>query len=134
MPSELIFIFLVSMVFFVSLDDLKFHRISNISILSIALILSFDLRAVSLGNTVLALLICWLVGIFLKVGMGDLKLLSVLILLQGQILLRSEMLILFSLVSALSLLIHFLTVKRFSGDIALAPGILIPFTYLYSGF
>lgn len=79
----------------------------------------------------LSLLLIWIVGIFSKVGMGDLKLLTVLLLLQGEILLRPITLTIGALVITIMIAIHLIVNKSLKGDIALAPAILIPFTLAY---
>jgi hypothetical protein len=63
--------------------------------------------------------------------MGDLKLLTALLLLQGEILLRSITLTIGVLVITFMIAIHFIVNKSLKGDIALAPAILIPFTMAY---
>ena len=87
---------------------------------------SLDLQIASLS-----LLLIWIAGIFSKVGMGDLKLLTVLLLLQGEILLRPITLTIGALVITIMIAIHLIVNKSLKGDIALAPAILIPFTLAY---
>lgn len=77
------------------------------------------------------LLLIWILGVFSKVGMGDLKLLTVLLLLQGELLLRPITLTIGALVITFMIAIHLIINKSLKGDIALAPAIMIPFTMAY---
>jgi hypothetical protein len=125
---------LVLITAFISIIDLRFHRIPNISLLFLTLPLLVDTNVLPFREILLGLLIFWGFGLLFKVGMGDLKLLTILIFLQAEILWSSQMLLLFALVATFSLVIHLIIKRNFSGEIALAPAILIPFTLLYLVF
>ncbi len=75
--------------------------------------------------------ILWILGLLAKIGPGDLKLLSLLIIMQGEIILDSLMWIFFLSIAAISFLIHILARRSWQGEIPLAPAIVIPFTALY---
>jgi Flp pilus assembly protein protease CpaA len=80
------------------------------------------------------LITLWILGLLTKIGPGDLKLLTILIIMQGEIILDSLMWILFLGIAAISLLIHILQRRSWQGEIPLAPAIVIPFTALYLSF
>ena len=86
------------------------------------------------GVIVLLMAILWFLGLLAKVGPGDLKLLTVLIVMQGDIILNPLMWILFLLTSTISVLIHILLNRSVQGEIPLGPAIVIPFTALYLSF
>jgi len=110
---------------------MRFHRIPNFSILGLAIVLIYPNNSLNLVMTSFSLLIIWIIGISSKVGMGDLKLLTILLVLQGGILLRPIALTIGALVITLMIAIHLIVNKSLKGDIALAPAILIPFTVAY---
>lgn len=122
---------LIMFTLYISSIDLKFHRIPNISLLWLIIVLINPMNHLGLHVTLLALFLLWIIGLTSKVGMGDLKLLTVLLVLQGEILLRPISLIAFFFVTTLMIAFHCVMNKSLRGDIALAPAILIPFTVAY---
>jgi hypothetical protein len=86
---------------------------------------------ISLVPMLFLILTLWVLGLLAKIGPGDLKLLTILIIMQGEIILDSLMWILFLGIAAISLLIHILQRRSWQGEIPLAPAIVIPFTALY---
>jgi hypothetical protein len=92
------------------------------------------MNQIPLEMMALVLLLIWGAGLLARIGMGDLKLLTILTTLQGQILVNPMAWIFFSALAALSILIHIGVRRSLQGDIALAPAILIPFTSLYLAF
>ena len=89
---------------------------------------------VSLTMNVIILTSIWLVGVLAKMGMGDLKLLTILAILQGEILMNPISWILFTAIALLSIITHILVRRTIRGEIPLAPAILIPFTGFYLSF
>jgi hypothetical protein len=89
---------------------------------------------ISLVPMLFLILTLWVLGLLAKIGPGDLKLLTILIIMQGEIILDSLMWILFLGISAISFLIHILERRSWQGEIPLAPAIVIPFTALYLSF
>ena len=126
-PSVLI----IGLALYICVIDIRCHRIPNASILGMTIVLIYPNHSLDLPIASLSLLLIWIVGIFSKVGMGDLKLLTVLLLLQGEILLRPITLTIGALVIIIMIAIHLIVKKSLKGDIALAPAILIPFTLAY---
>jgi Flp pilus assembly protein protease CpaA len=131
MPQTLASAFLVGLTLYICVIDIRFHRIPNSSILGLVIVLIYPNNALNLVMTSFTLLIIWIIGISSKVGMGDLKLLTILLVLQGGILLRPITLTIGALVITLMIAIHLIVNKSLKGDIALAPAILIPFTVAY---
>jgi Flp pilus assembly protein protease CpaA len=76
----------------------------------------------------------WFVGLLGKIGMGDLKLLTILMVLQGQILLNPIYWISFTSIALISITLHILLRRTIRGEIPLAPSILLPFSALYLSF
>lgn len=133
MLNQLISFSLIVLTIYISLFDFKFHRILNKSLLLLIFILSFSINPPPLKYLFLVVTVLWLFGIPARLGMGDLKMMTILIALQGQIILTSHWSILFALIAGISVLAHIARNKSFSGEIALAPAILIPFTAIYLG-
>jgi hypothetical protein len=92
------------------------------------------MHQISAVKIVLTLIFIWILGIFSKVGMGDLKLLTILIVLQGEVVIDSRTWTLFTVITLASVVIHRLVERSLKGDIPLAPAILVPFTALYLTF
>lgn len=116
---------------FICLSDIRWHRVPNLALLIISLTLVFSLNSLSLGMTSLILILIWSAGLMAKIGMGDLKLLTILTIFQGETVIDSMMWILTLAITAISLLIHLLRRRSLAGDIPLAPAIVIPFIALY---
>jgi len=131
MPEVIASLLLIGLTLYICVIDLRFHRIPNDSIVGITIVLIYPINPLNLQIASFSLLLIWLIGITSKVGMGDLKLLTVLLVLQGEILLRPISLAVSALVITLMIGIHLAVNKSLKGDIALAPAILIPFTVAY---
>ena len=83
---------------------------------------------------VLILIFMWILGLFSKVGMGDLKLLTILVVLQGEVVIDSRTWTLFTVITLASIIIHRVIERSLKGDIPLAPAILVPFVSIYLSF
>ncbi len=125
---------LIVMTTYISISDIKFHRIPNTSLLILTLTLLYSTHTISMTSTLIILSSIWLAGLLAKMGMGDLKLLTILLILQGQILINPIFLILFAAIALLSIIFHMLARGTMRGEIPLAPAILIPFTSIYLSF
>lgn len=125
---------LIVMTTYISISDIKFHRIPNTSLLTLTLTLLYSTHTISATSTLIILFSIWLAGLLAKIGMGDLKLLTTLLILQGQILINPIFLILFAAIALLSIIFHMLARGTMRGEIPLAPAILIPFTGIYLSF
>ena len=131
MPQNLASVLLIGLALYICAMDIRCHRIPNASILGMTIVLIYPNHSLDLPLASFSLLLIWILGIFSKAGMGDLKLLTVLLLLQGEILLRPITLKIGALVITFMIAIHLIVNKTLKGDIALAPAILIPFTMAY---
>jgi Flp pilus assembly protein protease CpaA len=113
---------------YISIKDYRTHRIANSSILLLALLLYFfgtgEVRLLWLFSFVLISVLS--VGV-LKVGGGDIKLIGVLIAFaQADISLMNYLWGSLSCIAILVLL-HRVSANKWSGNIALAPAICVPF-------
>ena len=127
-------LFLIGIALYILISDIRFHRIPNISLLFLTIALLYSMHQIAAVKIVLILISMWILGIFSKVGMGDLKLLTILILLQGEVVIDSRTWILFSVCTVLSIIFHRLVERSLKGEIPLAPAILVPFVSLYRTF
>ena len=125
---------LIVMTAYISISDIKFHRIPNTSLLILTLTLLYSTHTISATSTLIILFSIWLAGLLAKMGMGDLKLLTILLILQGQILINPIFWILFAAIALLSIIFHMMARGTIRGEIPLAPAILIPFTGIYLSF
>lgn len=127
-------VMLIMMTGYISIIDIKFHRIPNTSLLVMILTLLYSTRTIPMTSNLIILFSIWLVGLVGKIGMGDLKLLTILLILQGQILINPIFCIFFAAIALLSIIFHMLARGTMRGEIPLAPAILIPFTGIYLSF
>lgn len=127
-------LFLIGITLYILISDIRFHRIPNISLLFLIIALLYSMHQIAAVKIVLILISMWILGIFSKVGMGDLKLLTILILLQGEVVIDSRTWILFSVCTVLSIIFHRLVERSLKGEIPLAPAILVPFVSVYLTF
>lgn len=127
-------LFLIGITLYISISDIRFHRIPNISLLFLIIALLYSMHQISAVKIVLILNFIWILGIFSKVGMGDLKLLTILVVLQGEVVIDSRTWTLFTVITLASIIIHRLVEKSLKGDIPLAPAILVPFVSIYLSF
>lgn len=127
-------VILILMTVYISLNDIRFHRIPNVSLLILTLTLLYSTHAIPISLNLVILSSIWLFGLLGKIGMGDLKLLTILMIFQGQILINPMSWILFTAIALLSIAFHILLRRTIRGEIPLAPAILIPFTALYLSF
>lgn len=118
----------------ITISDIRFHRVPNSSLFFLALTLLLNLNLAPPRPVALSLALVWVVGIAAKVGMGDIKLLTILITLQGEIALDPKLWILFTTIAGFSIVVHVVLKGSIRGEIALAPAIIIPFTLLYLSF
>jgi Flp pilus assembly protein protease CpaA len=125
---------LIMMTAYISISDIKFHRIPNTSLLILTITLLYSTHTISMTSTLIILCSIWLVGLLAKMGMGDLKLLTILLILHGQILINPIFWIFFAAIALLSIIFHILARGTMRGEIPLAPAILFPFTGIYLSF
>ena len=119
---------------YICVSDIRFHRIPNLSLLFLTCALIPSIKLLSFTWILSLIIALWALGFVAKIGPGDLKLLTILIIMNGEIILNSLMWIIFTLISALSIVIHTLARRSVRGEIPLAPAIVIPFTALYLSF
>ena len=127
-------LFLIGITLYISISDIRFHRIPNISLLFLIIALLYSMHQIAAVKIVLILISMWILGLFSKVGMGDLKLLTILVVLQGEVVIDSRTLTLFTVITLASIIFHRLVERSLKGDIPLAPAILVPFVSVYLTF
>jgi Flp pilus assembly protein protease CpaA len=127
-------LFLIGIALYILISDIRFHRIPNISLLFLIIALLYSMHQISAVKMMLFLIFIWILGIFSKVGMGDLKLLTILIVLQGEVLIDSRTWIFLTVCTVLSIIFHRVVERSLKGEIPLAPAILVPFVSVYLTF
>jgi Flp pilus assembly protein protease CpaA len=128
-----LFVLLTSL--FISIVDIRRHRIPNQLTLLLAALLLFDSVSMEIKKVVIAIPILLAVGYIGKVGAGDIKLLLALLITSGSLLLNQGYFLGMAIISLLgilgsSLFSYFKSVER-PKSIAFAPSILVPFAALY---
>jgi Flp pilus assembly protein protease CpaA len=121
------------MLAFITAVDIRTHRISNKSILVLGSVLITDINSAAWRYTLTAIPVAFALCTILKIGMGDFKLFSALLITQGSLVLTLDFLQRFFLVTLLGVAISIARRKGLSGSIAFAPFITIPFGLVYLG-
>lgn len=119
---------------YICTTDIRQHKIPNVSLPLLAFPLIANLAMPAKENLAIALSILWVFGLVAGVGMGDIKLLTLLLVTQGLHLLDLRYLIGLSLISLISISFARFKGGTFRVEIPLAPAILIPFLAIYLGF
>lgn len=127
-------LFIVALSLHICLFDIRYHRIPNRTLASLGGLLLFYPNTLVLRDASLLIVLVSIICIAAKIGMGDLKMLILLIILQGQILTQTLWLPLFSFVALISIIFQLAQKGGIAGDIPLAPAILIPFLAIYLRF
>lgn len=119
------------LVVWITLVDIRFHKITNRSNSLLALLLLFDLNPATLTQTLSALVLAFILVPILKIGMGDLKLWTILVITNGKLILTVEYFN--GICIALLFLTLFTLVQRkgLQGAVPMAPVLLAPFLFLY---
>jgi Flp pilus assembly protein protease CpaA len=115
----------------ISIVDLRTHRISHRSLLILALPLIVSRDVSSLGKILISLAIFFMLTIVMRMGGGDLKLLSLLTLTHGEIIDSRSYLCLFLLSVSCSAICMALRQSSLRASVPLAPAILGPFLLCY---
>jgi Flp pilus assembly protein protease CpaA len=115
--------------------DIKEHRIYNSHLLLFSVPLLIESRSLPIRSTMIAIAVTLLLTISLRIGGGDFKLFSLLLISQGQLVFSREYFEILTLCIFASLLLTTLHALRrnlrLGGSIPLAPAILAPFTVIY---
>ena len=131
MASKAISLLLVLCSSAIIFKDIREHRIYNRHLLILLLLLAYKAEFLSLFTSVVALVLIWALSIACNIGGGDAKLLSLLVIFQGQSLLTVRYFSLVLIFSLLSLLVYLLHKRTLKGSLPLAPAILLPFIAIY---
>ncbi len=113
----------------IAVRDVRTHRITNRSIALLAVLLSFNPQTSNLAHSLIWIAIALLACHSLKAGMGDFKLVAVLMLLQGDLITTTDFLAGFFAAAVLSLLISLALSRSIKTNCPLAPAILAPFSF-----
>lgn len=118
---------------YISWVDLREHRIYNRDLLIFAGILALDLNEIAMKWIGLLLALSLILTMLLRIGGGDLKLFSVLLLTQGRIIVSIQYLNYLLAGLLLSLLITALHHRTLNCTVPLAPAIALPFLVIHLG-
>jgi Flp pilus assembly protein protease CpaA len=125
--------FILSILAFITIVDIHTHRITNRSLFILGLALFTDIHSASSIHTLIAVAMALSLCVAFKIGMGDFKLFSVLVITQGALVLTVDFLSHLFLVTLVTVTITIVRRKGLSGSIAFAPCIAIPFGLVYLG-
>lgn len=115
----------------ITVIDIRYHRIQNRDLLAITPFLALSAQTIDLLPVIAITLVTILVSLLIDLGGGDLKLLILLFLTQGELVVTSRYLYLLTIAIALSLFILLLLRQSVRSSVPLAPAILIPFLICY---
>ena len=118
---------------YISWVDLREHRIYNRDLLIFAGILALDLNEIAMKWIGLLLALSLILTMLLRIGGGDFKLFSVLLLTQGRIIVSIQYLNYLLAGLLLSLLITALHHRTLNCTVPLAPAIALPFLVIHLG-
>ena len=122
-------VMLISLV--ISYIDLRSHRVPNRHNLALFSVLLFDMHRIPWRSSFALLSAVLLISILCRVGGGDIKLFSVLIVTQGSYLASCDYLRGLLIATVLMVAMTVAYRRSLQGSIALAPVILAPFLWLY---
>ena len=114
-----------------SVRDFQYHRISNRHLAIFSLLLICDLHTSSLTASAVAVVAVAVLFLTLRIGMGDLKLASLLILTEGSIVLSAQYLQVAFVTLLLTITVRWARERNLKGSVAFAHVILAPFLLLY---
>ena len=123
----------LSVLTWISFRDIRTHRIKHGALLVLMISLTLQPRYVSSIALVVIGAALTLLLFITDIGMGDIKLLTILAIYQGSYISTPTFLFLFCLASIISLLVHRISTGSFQGGIALAPAISAAFAGCYLG-
>ena len=124
-----VFVLLISLL--ISVIDLRIQKIPNILTILLALTLLFNTNNSSVGLRFISIALALFLSITLRFGMGDLKLITVLLLTQSSIILSMQYLSLFLATASLAVIAALVSSRGVKGSLAFGPVILLPFTAIY---
>ncbi|MSX18847.1 MAG: hypothetical protein F2803_02860, partial [Actinobacteria bacterium] len=122
---------LLLLTLYISVVDIHSQKISNRSNLALGAVLISDSHSLSILMILLYTVIALALSILINLGMGDFKLVVVLLLTQSAVLISRQYFSLFLACASLTLVISTLARKGIKGSVAFGPTILLPFTAIY---
>lgn len=124
-------ILLLILSLYISVVDIQTHRISNLSNLALGSLLIFDIHNIEIWMTLIFICLALIATLIIRLGMGDFKLIVVLLITQSAIVVSLQYLSLFLMTATATICISILTRKGLTGSVAFGPTILLPFTAIY---
>jgi Flp pilus assembly protein protease CpaA len=115
----------------ISIHDIRFHLITNKSLLLLSAISLALFAPATLYPSLVALALLILMALVTDIGGGDIKLIAILVLTQGHIWLTAESALIAMVIGAVLLLVLRLRIGIWPLSIPLAPVILAPIAYFY---
>jgi Flp pilus assembly protein protease CpaA len=122
---------LIILVIVICLHDLCTHRIPNTMTTALFLSTSLHPHRESLSITLLTIFLTTFISLLSGIGMGDIKLLAVLIINEGSLVLSRQYLQGLLLAAFATVVISATMRRGLRGSVALAPAILTPFLAIY---
>lgn len=126
-----IFLFLIALA--IILIDLRVHKIHNVSLLMFAFPLSVNPNTTSREILSISIALIILFGFLSRMGAGDIKLLILLVSLQGALMLTYHYLLGLLFISIAHIMIEIMSKRHIPARLPFAPSILIPFLWRYLG-
>lgn len=126
-------LFVLSILAYITVADIRTHRITNRSTLILGLALFSKMNSASFITTFISIAIAFALCALFTIGMGDFKLFSVLVITQGSLVLTLDFLHRFFLVTLCVVTFSLAARKNLASSIAFAPCIVIPFGMVYLG-
>jgi Flp pilus assembly protein protease CpaA len=118
---------------FISIIDIREHRIYNAHLLLFGVLLSFNPAPIAILEALILIAVTLALSILFNIGGGDFKLFSLLVALQGENVLTSQYLVFVSAALTLTLLSTAMIKGTLATSAPLAPAILAPFVAIYLG-
>jgi Flp pilus assembly protein protease CpaA len=115
----------------IAVIDIRSHRISNISILVLALPLFVRPHSIAPLDSFFGLIALLAVALISRMGGGDFKLLSLLIISQGEIVVSLHYIFMALVLASGSAFFTVARQRNFGVSVPLAPSILVPFLLIY---
>lgn len=118
-------------ILYIALRDLHTHTITDKSNFALFLLLLIDANPLSLPHLLLAWLTLIIVCLATRLGGGDFKLISVLLVTQGKVLLSANYVLGIAIATSLTVLASLLIRRNLHDSVPMGPAILAPFTISY---
>ena len=116
---------------YIAMIDIRDHRIYNRDLSVYGFVLFYNLNAISIVKSFSLVFAAFLICLIFKIGGGDFKLISLLIITQGKLIASAQFFSYLFFALLISVAIWATLRRNFRGAMPLAPSILLPFLALY---